>query len=229
MPFQWEDLTNCSTKTILLWLVSSQVPEPALLTVSQVGALLFSASSWFQLYRKYWHKSCTCVTWRRSVMSASHGIKGKTSDQAFRAVSYNLYKRKQTKMHVKPFSSQHYCFGSPLTFSKCCFQPQQAEAFWEKSLNEKPTVHYRLSTKLKYRMKDNVAPHLLDVNLKKLIKCKCCVVSVKRLQFSTLLWATYRLFSWTSSENVFRITWKTLLFTHGNFNQLTFFPCHIMS
>lgn len=73
----------------------------ALLTVSQVSALLFSASSWFQLYRKYWHKSCTCVTWRRSVMSASHGIKGKTSDQAFRAVSYNLYKRKQTKMHYK--------------------------------------------------------------------------------------------------------------------------------
>lgn len=101
MPFQWEDLTNCSTKTIMLWLVSSQVPEPALLTVSQVGALLFSASSRFQLYRKYWHKSCTCVTWRRSVMSASHGIKGKTSDQAFRAVSYNLYKRKQTKMHYK--------------------------------------------------------------------------------------------------------------------------------
>lgn len=77
--------------------------------------------------------------------------------------------------------------------------------------------------------KDNVAPYLLDYDLKKLIKCQWCVVSVKCLQFSTLLRATYRLFSWTSSENVFRITWKTLLFTHGNFNQLTFFPCHIMS
>lgn len=42
----------------------------------------------------------------------------------------------------------------------------------KKSLNEKPTVHFLLSTKLKDRMKDNAAPYLRDVNLKKLIKCQ---------------------------------------------------------
>ena len=62
------------------------MPEPALLDVSPVGSVMFSASSWLLFYCEYRHTLWKCVTVGYSVMSQSHKIKGRTTDEVFQAL-----------------------------------------------------------------------------------------------------------------------------------------------
>ena len=71
--------------SLMLWLVSSCLPEPAPLTVSPVSSVdVFSTFLSNKLAAR--HNICKYVAWWQSSMVRSHGNNGVTTDEAFQAL-----------------------------------------------------------------------------------------------------------------------------------------------